>query len=133
MTLARRAIPTLVTGSILLAGILMVALYMKFRSSASIVGLPPLHAAIWREDEAGVRAILSYDRSMVNAPANHTWGNSLDGATPLMLAAARGNDILVRLLLDHGAEPLQTDSTGRTAYDYGRMYGHDISSLKPRN
>jgi hypothetical protein len=40
------------------------------------------------------------------------------GATPLMLAAMAGNALLVRALLDKGADPQRRDDFGHTAWDF---------------
>lgn len=40
------------------------------------------------------------------------------GATPLMLAVARGRAEICKLLLDEGADPRLTDKAGRTVLDY---------------
>lgn len=127
---SRKIVPTLLIASILIVVVIMLAGYLAFLSTVRNMFLPPLHAAIWREDEAVARNILANDRSMVNTPANRTWGNALDGATPLMLAAARGNETLIRLLLEHGADALQKNSMGHTAYDFGKLFGHDMQLLK---
>lgn len=99
------------------------------QSRAGTLGFPPLHAAVWRQDVPQVRLLLTRDPSNVNTPLGTTWGNSLDGATPLMLAAARGDESLVELLLAHGADPSQRDPHGRTAAEYAAMYGNAIGLL----
>lgn len=43
-----------------------------------------------------------------------------DGKTLLMYAVEADNAQTVKFLLDHGANSMQTDSRGRTAYDYAR-------------
>jgi len=48
-----------------------------------------------------------------------------DGApTALMVAAARGEDAAVSLLLEHGADPALRDRQGRTAADWAKAHGH---------
>ena len=46
------------------------------------------------------------------------------GQTALMLAARRGDEALVRLLLAAGADRARTDPGGRTAADLARQQGH---------
>jgi uncharacterized protein len=48
-----------------------------------------------------------------------------DGApTALMVAAARGEEDAVSLLLEHGADPALRDRRGRTAADWAKAHGH---------
>ena len=47
-----------------------------------------------------------------------------DGMTPLMVAAARGREKAVELLLQTGADPARRDARGRTAAAYARAAGH---------
>jgi len=51
--------------------------------------------------------------------------NSENIPKPLFLAARRGNEAIVKLLLDHGADPALKDLAGKTAADYAREEGHD--------
>lgn len=52
------------------------------------------------------------------------------GQTPLMLAAARNKPHIFKLLLDAGADPLLTDSDGKTALFVAKASGaHEIVSL----
>ena len=46
------------------------------------------------------------------------------GYTPLMSAALRGNDLLVRLFLDHGADRSTVAEDGKTARDLALEGGH---------
>ncbi len=68
----------------------------------------PLFQAIRGRDLAAAKAILNKDKSLVNV-------RGLGGATPLMLAALHGNEDLVRLLLDQGADPSARNGAGATA------------------
>ncbi len=47
-----------------------------------------------------------------------------NGMTPLMAAAACGNEAMVELLLLFGADPARRDARGRTAAAYARAAGH---------
>lgn len=47
-----------------------------------------------------------------------------DGYTPLMVAAYRGNEALVRLLLEHGASKKATDRSGNDAASFARNAGN---------
>ena len=40
-----------------------------------------------------------------------------DGSTPLMAAATRGSDVIVKALLDAGAQVTAKNKTGQTALD----------------
>jgi ankyrin repeat protein len=44
--------------------------------------------------------------------------------TPMMAAAACGNEAAVELLLQCGADPARRDAAGRTAAAYARSAGH---------
>jgi hypothetical protein len=44
--------------------------------------------------------------------------------TPMMAAAACGNEAAVELLLQCGADPARRDAAGRTAAAYARCGGH---------
>jgi ankyrin repeat protein len=46
------------------------------------------------------------------------------GQTALMLAARRGDEAVVRLLLAAGADRAKTDAAGRTAAELARQQGH---------
>ena len=47
-----------------------------------------------------------------------------DGMTPLMVAAACGQEAAVELLLQTGGDPARRDTRGRTAAAYARAAGH---------
>ena len=55
------------------------------------------------------------------------------GRTPLHLAAAGGNDKVMALLLQHGADPQRRDCSGSSAFDVACRYGHALAVkvLKP--
>ncbi len=46
------------------------------------------------------------------------------GLTPLMIAAAGGNEAVVEVLLRCGADPARRDARGRSAAFYARTAGH---------
>ncbi len=50
------------------------------------------------------------------------------GQTALMMAASRGNDEIVRLLLNHGAQPLEANNEGRTASMIAMIKGHKTTA-----
>ena len=52
-----------------------------------------------------------------------------DGRTPLMVAAANGDDLFVQLLLARHARPEVRDAQGRTALDLARLSGHEDAAL----
>src|SRR5439155_357162 len=84
--------------------------------NASRVGFTALHAAIMRRDERMVAALLAHGAD-AGAPLR-TWtptrrsskdfhfSPELVGATPIWLAARFGGPAVMRLLLEHGADPL---------------------------
>ena len=49
---------------------------------------------------------------------------TLEGFTALMTAAAEGQTEVVRLLLEHGADPGLKDKDGDTAASFARENGH---------
>jgi uncharacterized protein len=84
--------------------------------NASAAGFAPLHAAILRRDERMVGALLAHGAD-ANAPlrtwtptrrSSHDFNFSpeLVGATPFWLAARFSEPGVMRLLIEHGADPL---------------------------
>lgn len=76
----------------------------------------PLHAAAGSRNVDVVRAVLA-GRPDVNARQQL-------GYTPLMGAAASGNQEMVDLLLDAGADPALVSEDGKTAADVANEHGH---------
>jgi uncharacterized protein len=58
------------------------------------------------------------------AAARTPEGDPGDVPTALMLAAAQGEEEVVALLLEHGADPALRDRQGRTAADWAAAQGH---------
>jgi ankyrin repeat protein/uncharacterized caspase-like protein/WD40 repeat protein len=48
-----------------------------------------------------------------------------EGITPLMAAAATGNNEAIKILLDHGADKHRKDKVGKTAMDYASQAGNE--------
>jgi len=78
----------------------------------------PLHHAIHKNQPGSVRLLLELGAA-VNARSPH-------GVTPLMMAAGYGYDGIVRILLDHHADPVLKDEHGATALDHARHGVTDI-------
>lgn len=80
-----------------------------------------LHKAVEDGDMARVKTLLTEGASV----------NQRDGGlTPLMRAVLKGNYKIVETLLDSGAEPDATSSTGETAMEYATQIGRqDIAIL----
>jgi ankyrin repeat protein len=57
-----------------------------------------------------------FDDFILNEPTN---------VTVLMENVRLGNDLVVELLLEHGADPSLQDSQGQSALDYARALGRD--------
>jgi hypothetical protein len=62
--------------------------------------------------------------------ANQRWP---DGITLLMLAAARGCDQIVELLLRYGANACAEDFSGGAAADYAERNGHSALAVRLRD
>jgi ankyrin repeat protein len=78
----------------------------------------PLHHAIHKNQPGSVRVLLELGAD-VDAPSPH-------GVTPLMMAAGYGYDAIVRILLDHHADPSLKDAKGETALSHARHGATDI-------
>jgi ankyrin repeat protein len=79
-----------------------------------------LLAAVVAGDVARLRTMLP----PTGDPAEDASPDVLRGVTPLMVAAAFGNEPMVELLLLQGADPARRDANGRTAAAYARAAGH---------
>jgi cytohesin len=55
---------------------------------------------------------------------------NLKGETPLHRAAAYGNAIIIRMLLDAGADPSMKDANGDTPISWGSWYLRDADVLR---
>lgn len=80
---------------------------------------PALAAAVREGDTSGVRRLLRAGAALDGRDAN--------GATVLMHAAAFSTPEIVRLLLDRGADPNVSDTTGATALVWGT---HDLKIVR---
>ncbi len=80
-------------------------------------GQRPLHIAAIQGDTESARMLIA-------AGAKVDGLDRADHATPLMLAAAGGRADLVRLLLEHGANPLARNDAGLTPADFARRGNH---------
>lgn len=119
----RRSIPVLLVLAILgVAAVLVGGLLVTMARSRDLF-MPPLHGAVWREDMPVVVRLLAADPAAVHARAGTTASGRFNGATPLMVAAATGNQALVDLLLAHGADPTDIDALGHTAADHAAFHG----------
>jgi len=76
---------------------------------------PDLITLIIHEDVGGVRRALQAGAN-VNAPEPTT------GTTPIQLAAGIGNEALVRLLLEYGADPTIRNKSRANAYDTAKKH-----------
>ena len=84
-------------------------------ANAARAGFSPLHAAIMRRDEPMVRALLAHGADANFSVTSWTptrrssrdyhFSPELVGATPFWLAARFGGPAVMRLLLEHGADP----------------------------
>lgn len=80
----------------------------------------PLHAAVAGADPA---ARLASVKLLLDAGATPNERQS-GGFTPIMSAAQNGDDMVVDLLLAHGADPMLSDDRGRTAADLAEEGGY---------
>ena len=85
---------------------------------SGVNGWTPLHHAIHKNQAGSVKVLLELGAD-VNARVPHS-------VTPLMMAAGYGYDHIVRILLDHSADPSIKDANGETALDYANHGVTDI-------
>lgn len=76
-----------------------------------------LMAAVRGGDLAGLRRLAGDAPGRLDAPGS-------GGRTALMLAASSGNEEMVALLLELGADPALRDGAGKTAADLAFENGH---------
>lgn len=92
-------------------------------------GKTALMYAIAEKQIDSVRTLITAgaDVNLATSPDPHNGCNQLKAGsrTPLMYAAWHATPAMVRLLLDHGADPAARDSNGETAADYLRL-NHDL-------
>ncbi len=82
-------------------------------------GATPLHFAVMNRHRELVAALLELgaDADAKGSEVRQGYGHaiSFDGLTPLDVAGIVGNDEAAFLLLDHGANPMAADNSGRVA------------------
>lgn len=98
----------------------------ELSAGAGAPGLTVFHLLIWCGLQEGVEGALKKGVD-VNLPGT----GACEGVTPLMAACYRGNEKMVRLLLDNGADSSLRDKKGRNVFHYLaclRMHGDLINS-----
>jgi ankyrin repeat protein len=97
----------------------------ELNSSASEFGFTALHAAVQRRDEGLVQVLLDYGATANDAPGMFQSGHRQ--LNSLQMAAANGDNDLIRRLLRHGANinwPA-ADAHGRTALQAAAEFGRE--------
>ena len=89
-------------------------LIVKNKAQIDHIGWTPLHYAC-AKGHLDVASFLLANGANVNAP-------SLGGTTPLMMAVQSGNESLVKLLLDKGADLQLRNAEGISAIDIADIY-----------
>ena len=100
------------------ANVSIVSLLLRYGALVDMPGVPsPLVAAVDKDN---------YDiaKSLINAGANVNVQEEKIGATPLMIASARGNLSMVQLLLQSGTDVTIQSKIGYTAYDAAKGCQH---------
>lgn len=87
--------------------------------SVSIESFDEALDAIIEDDYEAVQREITADPDLLTAVAPDT------GATLLMIASIYGRTEIVKLLLDHGADPRQENAGGATAVEYAAENEHD--------
>lgn len=85
-------------------------------ASVNRLGWTPLHYAASRAQLDTAKMLITH-KAIVNAPGT-------DGTTPLMMAAMSGNQDMVRLLMQNGADPTMINIKGETAADLANSNKH---------
>lgn len=85
----------------------------ELSAAAGCTGLTIIHLLVWCGLQECVERALKKGVD-VNLPG----AGACEGVTPLMAACYRGNEGMVRLLLDNGADSGLTDKRGRNAWHY---------------
>eukprot|EP01147_Barroeca_monosierra_P007783 gene7782-643_t len=90
---------------------------------SSWTGMSPLHTAAMFGFLQGLELLLNAPRRVnVNAKSS-----GLDGVTALHIAVQNRNVKCVSLLLSHGSNRMEKDSSGKTAYDYA-LEGYEAAA-----
>lgn len=90
---------------------------LEVLARSAFASVRPLGTAAFSRDHESARALLE-----AGADAN---GRARRDFTPLHAAAKNGDGEMIRLLLDHGADPGLTFVDGRRAEDLAREAGHE--------
>ena len=83
-----------------------------------------MRQAVIRDDVEFIRNVLAHGWDIEADIATDESGVRSEGETLLMLAATRGSNRVVRLLLDQGAQPDSRDNSGCTALMHAAAKGH---------
>jgi len=106
-------------------------------------GWTPLHYAAWQGHHKVVELLLEHganpniQKNDGETPLHFTVDRCLlnkYGRTPLHFTVSRYHHVdMVRVLLDHGADPTIRDNKGRTPLDYGSLCEEIIEELRRRS